>query len=152
MADGWKMDRTGGMDTVTNLKRLTSIAVVGGDKLTGLDEVQDPRVVRKRGPETKRRVIRNARRLGMEPMDFEVAGVVEPDEAAENGPETWFLLVRGTDERMWLELSTPVGLGQSGHVDRWRERIILPSFKVSGGVTPIPDDDDGGPAFSVEKK
>ncbi|TFV62074.1 UNVERIFIED_ORG: hypothetical protein E4P37_17945 [Bacillus sp. AZ43] len=144
LAEGWAIDRTGNFETVTHVDRGLAIAVAGGDEFTGWVGPQEPRVRRKRGPMTTRRVHDNY--LGMEPL-FSIGGAT-----ARVGAETWFFLIRATDESLWLELSKPIGHDLSGLVSSWSERIILPELAVSGGVTPIADEDEDGDAFSVTKK
>lgn len=148
LGDGWKIDRTNNFETVAHGGRAIAIAVVGGDEFTGWRGDKDPRVRRKRGPMTTKRVRDNY--LGMEALfPIKTLSDVEPDSW-----QTWFFLIRATDEALWLELSQPIGLDNAGYVSDWSERIILPSLPVSGGVTPIPDDDDDDDddPFTISKK
>jgi hypothetical protein len=145
LADGWRIDRTGNFETVVHASRGLAIAVAGGDEFTGWVGHKAPRLGRKRGPMTTQRVRDNY--LGMEPL-FPVATTASSDTV-----DTWFFLIRATEDALWMELSKPIGHDHSGFVSSWAERIIVPQLAVSGGVTPIDEvgDDDSG-AFSVTKK
>jgi len=147
---GWRIDRTNNFETVAHPRRGIAVAVVGGDEFTGWRGDKDPKVRRKRGPITTKRVRDNY--LGMEPL-FPMKTLLASDESSDSW-QTWFFLIRATDEALWLELSHPIGLDNAGYVSAWSERIILPRLPVSGGVTPIPDDgeDEGEGPFTIAKK
>jgi len=148
LAAGWRIDRTNNFETVAQSELAIAIAVVGGDEFTGWRGDKDPKVRRKRGPITTQRVRDNY--LGMDPL-FPIKASIADDDLPDSW-QTWFFLIRATDEALWLELSHPIGLDNSGHVSAWSERIILPSLPVSGGVTPIPDDGEGEDPFTISKK
>jgi hypothetical protein len=148
LADGWKIDRTNNFETAAHAGRAIAIAVVGGDEFTGWRGPKDPKVRRKRGPMTTKRVRDNY--LGMEPL-FPIKASLSDDEQPDSW-QTWFFLIRATDEALWLELSQPIGLDNAGYVSDWSERIILPRLPVSGGVTPIPDDGEDDDPFTISKK
>lgn len=148
LADGWAIDRVNNFETVTHAGRTLAIAVVGGDEFTGWRGPKEPKVRRKRGPMTTKRVQDNY--LGMEPLfgiKHPLDGVEEPDFW-----QTWFFLIRATDDALWLELSQPIGLDHAGYVSEWSERILLPKLAVSGGVTPIDDDGEDDDPFTISKK
>ena len=148
LAAGWKIDRTNNFETVAQSERGIAVAVVGGDEYTGWRGDKDPKVRRKRGPITTQRVRDNY--LGMEPL-FSMKTAPASDDLPDSW-QTWFFLIRATDEALWLELSHPIGLDNSGHVSTWSERIILPKLPVSGGVTPIPEDGEGEDPFTISKR
>ena len=135
---GFAIDRTDNFETTVHKDKGLAIAVMGGDEFTGYRGGRDPRVRRKRGPVTHKRVTAN--HLGMEPLfSYGPRG----DAAGElTSWRTWILLVRATDDLLYLELSQPIGFSDSGLVSDWIERILLPPLSISGEVTPI--DDDGG--------
>jgi hypothetical protein len=137
-SNDWKVDRTNNFETIVHTRQRLALAVVGGDEFTGWRGHKDPRVRRKRGPITTLR-IRDNRYLGMEPL-FAISMPVDLERR--RAVQTWFFLIRATDEALWLELSRPIGLDVAGYVSAWDERIILSPLPITGGVTPIPDDDD----------
>ena len=146
---GWSIDRTNNFETTANSGRGIAIAVMGGDEFTGYRGSREPRVKRKRGPVTRERVKVNFR--GMEPLfRMDVGG---PPSSEPEAWHTWLLLVRATEDWQYLELSEPIGLNDSGQVDEWSERILIPRLAISGGVTPIADDEDEDdiPFMVVEK-
>lgn len=145
---GWRIDRTNNFETVAQPERAIAIAVVGGDEYTGWRGDKDPKVRRKRGPITTQRVRDNY--LGMEPL-FPIKTSLANDDLPDSW-QTWFFLIRATDEALWLELSHPIGLDNSGYVSAWSERIVLPKLPVSGGVTPISDDGEDEDPFTISKK
>lgn len=148
LTDGWRIDRANNFETVAHAGRALAIAVVGGDEFTGWRGHKDPKVRRKRGPMTTKRVLDNY--LGMEPL-FPIKSLLgELDEPA--SWQTWFLMIRATDDALWLELSQPVGLDHAGYVSEWSERILLPRLAVSGGVTPIDDEGEDDEPFTISKK
>ncbi|KJK13797.1 hypothetical protein UB45_00585 [Terrabacter sp. 28] len=63
----------------------------------------------------------------------------------------WLLLVRATDDAIYLEMSLPTVVNESGYVTGWGERILLPSIAVTGGVTPIEEGDEDA-SFTVVAK
>jgi hypothetical protein len=140
---GWRIDRTGNFETVASAGNRMFVAVVGGDEFTGWRGHKAPRVRRKRGPETTRRVELNMK-YGMQPLPLQGDSSPVPDEADTStaGSETWFFLIRATDDWLYMELSRPIGLNGTGYVADWSERILLPQLPITGGVTPIDDDDD----------
>ena len=140
---GWKGGRSGNYETVYLESRATAVAVVGGDKNTGIDALSGPRLARKRGPMTTARVRHNVEidlQLTLD-LDFgsERSAGLAPDEAC----QTWFLVMFADENEVRVELSLPSGLNEDGVVSRWIERIMLPALPATGAVVPIdPDEDD----------
>ncbi len=143
----WKLDRTNNLETVVNTRLRVAIAVMGGDEFTGHRGAKLPRVRRKRGPATHARVRQNRDWM---PRLFEMPGDGDEDLDLSSLP-VWLLLVRATDEELYVELSLPTEVNASGYVTGWGERILLPKIPTTGGVTPIEEgDDDTG--FAVVAK
>jgi hypothetical protein len=65
-------------------------------------------------------------------LDFMVPAAGTAD-AIEDPATTWILLVYRTVAEVRCELSLPTSISDDGHIDGWRERILLAS---------IPFDDD----------
>jgi hypothetical protein len=138
LQDRWKIGRSNHYETTYREDLRIAIAVVGGDKFTGKDMEDDnaprhPRVKRKRGPVTRRRVRRNYEQLTMFDLPNEKK---PPDEMC----DTWFLMSHADDKEIRIELSLAVGQYDTGYVSDWDERIIIDSLPISGGVTPIAQD------------
>jgi hypothetical protein len=136
---GWKIGYTGNYETVYSEDFGIAIAVVGGDKYTGRLGSRHPKLTRRRGPMTTRRVNRN-RILGQMELGLDIPTIegIAPDEAC----RTWFLVIHPGEESVWVELSLPQFIGDDGLVEEWVERILVPAIPVSGAVAPISDIDD----------
>lgn len=138
---GWRIGYSGNYETVFSQERNFAIAVVGGDKFTGIQGTRDPRLTRKRGKRTTERLDRN-RVLGQLELGLELpdnSDELAPDEAC----ETWFLVVHPLEDEVRIELSLPKKVGDDGLVGEWTERILIDPIAVSGAVAPIESFDDG---------
>ncbi|WP_354641309.1 hypothetical protein [Kitasatospora camelliae] len=143
---GWRIGSTSNYETVYSIEREVAFAVVSGDTYTGIDGRRDPKLTRKRGPKTKERVRRNAV-IGQLAFDLEIPGARE-ELPADEACSTWFLVIHPDEDKVRVELSLPVRVGDDGLVGEWIERILLPPVPVTGAVAPIEpdeDDDDGDP-------
>lgn len=148
LQEGWASSDYGNYATVYLATRSISVAVVGGNKVTGTDVGYHPRLARKRGPMTTARVRRNANEAQYE-LDLGEAIEKAIEARSRRAPDsnclTWFLVVYADAEEVRIELSLPGGRGKDGVVSRWIERILLPPLPISGAVLPIDpyqDDDD----------
>jgi len=147
---GWDSNHFSNYETVYLLEKSVSIAVAGGDKNTGIEGVNHPRLARKRGPMTTDRVeknLTNGLTNGQFALDY--GPQFEPHEKKKSnrptdfGCQTWFLVVHADKEEVRIELSLASGIDKEGLVASWIERIMIPSLPVSGAVLPIdPDQDD----------
>jgi len=149
LGTGWEIDRTNNFETTVNRDHFMAIAVMGGDEYTGYRGDKMPRVRRRRGPVTQARIRRNV--VVMDPL-FKMPG--ESNDSSEASlPPVWLLLIRAAEDWLYLELSLPTLVNESGYVVGWAERVLLPKIETTGGVTPIEiDDDDDGFSVAVVRK
>ena len=137
----WEIGRTGNYETVYSKERRIAFAVVGGDKYTGYNGSQHPKLTRKRGPKTTQRVDRN-RRIEQLALDLHFAldqRGLPPDEDC----QTWFVVVHPTDDEVRVEVSLPRAVDEGGLVSKWVERVLLTPVPIAGAVAPIDDEEDG---------
>ncbi|MBC6469097.1 hypothetical protein [Actinomadura alba] len=142
---GWKIGKTGNYETVYSEERKIAFAVVAGDSLTGVDGKRDPKLKRKKGPKTRDRIERNAKYIqtALSLPELEEEEGVTDDEAC----ETWFIMVRASKDKIYIEVSRPIEAGD-GNVDDWSPRHLVEPLQISGAIAPIDpygdDDDDDG--------
>lgn len=148
-ADGWQAKDPNNSPRIVHPSGRTVIVAASGNARTGLDD-GDPRTARARGTTSFRSVQLNAEQLE---LNLGLAAVIH-DMSAETGTSElmWFLLYHRTEDELRAELSLPFRMSVKGHVDSWRERILLPSRTFDSGlVRPLDVLDDGGTdvAFDV---
>lgn len=99
-----------------------AIAVATGDEQTGL-EFGHPSNKARKGRNTRNAVDSNQISFSFfAPDDIPD---LEPEE--ENARATWILLIHRDSKEVRCELSLPASI-TDGHIDSWKERIILGSF------------------------
>ncbi len=135
----WKDGRTDNLDTAYHTERKIAVAVASGDEFTGRMGSRHPRLRRKRGPATQRRVAQNLGQLAL----FSGPTAVEPGPNDDVHLTTWYLVLFADTNEIRMELSLPVGRDGAGYVGLWDTRILIESLPVSGGVSPVGPDDDG---------
>jgi hypothetical protein len=141
LQQNWRIGQTGNYETVYSAERNLAFAVVGGDKYTGVNGNRHPKLTRRRGPMTKRRIDRN-RRIEQLAFDLDLA-FGQPGQSPDEDCQTWFVVVCATDDGVRVEVSLPRAVGEDGLVSEWVERVLLPPVRLAGAVAPI-DDEDGG--------
>jgi hypothetical protein len=112
-----------------------AIAVATGDEGTGRANAT-PSTNARKGPRTLEAVAGNQLRFSfMEgPVPQRGALVV-----GNGGRETWFLLIHRADGEVRSELSLPISIDEDGHIDAWRERILLGSIPIDGDIAEVPE-------------
>ncbi len=129
---GWRRHEEHLVPQVTSPDGRITVSVMSGNGLTGLDDDV--------GPQPRSARARNV------PVIDEVSGQLAffdaaEAEAARVGPELWLLLYQrqsGAPARIRAELSRPIGLSETGHVESWDRRILLPPIEL--GVAAAPAD------------
>lgn len=138
---GWARSDDSGFSTAEHPDRTFRIAVSSGDLGTGRTDAM-PRTRRSKGPRTAAAVSVNAAQLDLFP-DTLTRPLVEGGKVL-----TWVLLFCCDGDQLRAELSLPVYLDDGGHIDDWRERVLLPSQSIDPAfVMPEPD---FGPDIDVE--
>lgn len=129
----WTRLNKGGFPLTVSPAKTVAIAVASGNENTGIRGAI-PTTRSPKGPNTVSAVHSNAAQFDL----FAEIIIAPPPE--ETDRTTWFLLFHNDGKELRAELSLPVTIGEHGHIDLWRERIILstqplePSF-----VLPNPD-------------
>lgn len=138
---GWARSDDSGFSTAEHPERKIRIAVSSGDLGTGRSDAT-PKTRRSKGPRTAAAVSVNAAQLDLFPDTL-------PQPRTEEGQVlTWVLLFCCDGDRLRAELSLPVYLDDGGHIDAWRERILLPTQSIDPAfVMPEPD---FGPDIEIE--
>jgi AcrR family transcriptional regulator len=104
-----------------------AIAVATGDGATGRAD-DTPSTNARKGPRTLDAVELNQMRFAF----MDEPGPRRPASAPAGGRETWILLIHRTPTEVRCELSLPIAMDESGHVNAWRERILLGSISLDG--------------------
>lgn len=120
---GWTRSDEKNYSVVVDPMGRMAIAVATGDGGTGLADVV-PSTKAPKGPSTSEAVNVNQLELNLaiEPIPISAATPTDQDEAR---AVTWFLLLHRGASEVRCELSLPFSMGRDGHINGWRERIIL---------------------------
>jgi hypothetical protein len=121
-----------------------AIAAASGSEHTGRVGRETPTTKRRKGPSTAEAVHTNAQ-LYLFP-ELAPAAAAEPDRA------TWVLLFHSDGKEIRAELSLPDSIGDDGHIDGWRERIILGAQPLDGEIAPAAPDFGPDPTIDVRRK
>lgn len=143
---GWKRDNAGNYARTFSDESRINIIVASADAGTGRSNLI-PRTKSPKGSYTQQAVQSNA-----------IQGVLEgflPDLNQEGGlPSTslgyptWIFLIYITEGTIRAELSFPTVI-ESGNIQSWRERIILPEIDID--PSPLEKEpEDSGPDFTIE--
>jgi hypothetical protein len=111
-----------------------AIAVATGDDGTGRANAS-PSTKAPKGPSTIGAVNANQFQLSfMEPITLQA-----PAKPVDPGDErvTWVLLIHRAINEVRCELSLPFSMSSDGHIDGWRERILLGSVQLDGDLVEI---------------
>lgn len=131
---GWARSNKGGYAITISPDGKHAIVVAAGDENTGSHH-SEPKTRSPKGPRTEAVVSANfiqttfLREIGMEDIEETVLRRREEDPSA----LTWIFLIASMDNRLKMELSLPIFIGEDGRPERWPERIILPDLDLSGG-------------------
>jgi hypothetical protein len=107
-----------------------AIAVATGDEGTGRADTT-PSTNARKGPRTFDAVAVNQLRFSF--MDDPAPQRGAPA-VANGGRETWVLLIHRAHDEVRCELSLPISMDEEGHIDAWRERILLGSIPLDGDI------------------
>jgi hypothetical protein len=140
----WQRNDDGNWPTMVHPEKKISIAVSSGNQNTG--KVNGiPSTKSSKGPRTAQAV--NANQQMYLGPDFEPqVSTCEVD--SQN--ETWLLLFYTDAEELRAELSLPVKIDCEGHVNAWRERIILPTFPLDPDPLAMLAEPDFGPDIDIK--
>lgn len=105
-----------------------AIAVATGDEAIGRPDAT-PATNARKGPRTLDAVAGNQLRFTF--MDQPLSRRGQP-RARTGGRETWILLLHRAADEVRCELSLPIAMDEEGHVNAWRERILLGSIPLDG--------------------
>jgi hypothetical protein len=115
-----------------------------GSEQTGVVGREMPTTKCRKGPNTADAVHAN------EQLSFfnEPAPVMnrQPDRA------TWILLFHNDAKEIRAELSLPNSIGEDGHINGWRDRIILGSQQLDGDKAPVTPDFGPDPTIDIRRK
>jgi hypothetical protein len=139
---GWQIGSRMNYETVYRTDKKIAIAVVGGDRYTGVAGPVWPRTARARGRITIQRILSNQLAL------FDVPGPTPAAAARDDSScQDWMFLINARDDTLYSELSL-ADVMTDPRSPHWLTRIILPSIPMEGAITPIEgdgvdgDDDD----------
>lgn len=134
--NGWKLSRSGGLETIVSPCGKRAIAVTTGNANTGLGPA--PKSKYPKGPTTESAVSSN-----------EQLWLFPPERPAkvDGQRQTWILLLSPGEEQVFCELSLPVSIGSDGRIDGWLERIILPPVDRDQLPDVVPK--DSGPDIDI---
>ena len=141
---GWSRSDEGNFCTVVEPGGSFAIAVASGSEETGRVGGEMPTTKRRKGPSTADAVHANAQLYLFE--EFAPAVSPEPDRA------TWVLLFHSDAAEIRAELSLPDSIGDDGHIDGWRERIILGSRPLDDEIVPVAPDFGPDPTIDVRRR
>lgn len=143
---GWTADDAGNVGAVVSPNGRVSIVVTSGDAATG-QRGHTPRTKYPKGEVTWRRVRQNAQ-LSL----FDDSPVTHPDQGFEEEVrQTWVLLQYPAGEAVRAELSCPEGVDDSGRINEWSGRVLLPDLPLDTheAWVPGPDDDERDDSVDV---
>ena len=137
---GWRASNDDRYFTAVNAAGDLAVAVASGCANTGLPR-RPPTTRSRKGPSTCAAVERNH-----DQFELPFAPVSLRRAAADGeGRVTWLLLFHVDEREIRAELSLPVGMDEDGHVDRWRERIIIARTPLDPTALPIPAEEPDQP-------
>jgi hypothetical protein len=141
---GWSRSDEGNFCTVVEPGGTFAIAVASGSEHTGRADRETPTTKRRKGPTTADAVHANAQLYLFE--EFAPAVAAEPDRA------TWVLLFHSDTKEIRAELSLPDSIGDDGHINGWRERIILGAQPFDDEIAPAAPDFGPDPTIDVRRR
>lgn len=141
---GWRRSNDSNYALSVNPSGQMAIAVATGNDGTGRADAT-PSTNACKGPSTSDAIAANQLRFSF--MEQSVTPRRTPAPAA-SGRATWILLIHRAAGEVRCELSLPISIGEDGHIDAWRERILLSSIPLDGDLAqavpvppPLPDID-----------
>ena len=131
---GWRRSDENNYSVVIDSKDQVVIAVATGDEGTGRTDALPSNKARK-GPSTIDAVKTNQLQLVFIEQESSPAPVKPFDSNIER--MTWVLLIHRAVDEVRCELSLPFSMAQDGHIDQWRERILLKSVPLDGDLIEV---------------
>lgn len=120
--DGWETSDEENIPKTVSPDGSLCIVVVSGNEATG-NPHRDPATRHARGSAGVRDIRSNHQLWLFDSVDV--------GRRKARGQAVWYLLHYATEEWMRCELSQPILANDSGHVEGWRERIILPAIDLT---------------------
>lgn len=144
-ASGWQFDNPYNLPRTIHPSGEFAVVATSGDAATGI-EYGYPTTKYGKGIATRSAVATNGQLvLEFDNIDPIPAGV-------DVNLATWFLLYYDSDTQVMSELSLPSAIDESGFIEDWSERIILPVINLADGsssIRPRGDGPDLGPDAEV---
>jgi hypothetical protein len=140
---GWRPDDSGNVASTVSPDGLIAIVVTAGDESTGLIQ-RKPKTKYPKGEVTHRRVLDNVQL----DLFFDAIAALE-DENSKPERTTWVLLQNQTGNVVRAELSCPKGFDESGRINEWSDRLILPDLILDTNDVWNDNDDQGDDGFDV---
>jgi len=131
---GWQRSNDNNYALAVDPDGLVAIAVATGNDSTGRADAT-PSTNARKGPSTLEAIAVNQLQFAF--MDEHPA---RRNAAPSDGNDlrmTWILLIHRAQNEVRCELSLPSSIGQDGHIDGWRERILLSSIPLDGDLVEI---------------
>ena len=110
---------------------MTAIAVATGNDGTGRPDAT-PSTNARKGPSTLEAITVNQLQFSFMDEQPTVASRVFSGENTHR--MTWILLIHRARNEVRCELSLPISIAEDGHIDDWRERILLGSIPLDGDL------------------
>lgn len=129
----WRSDENNYSVVVDPAGRV-AIAVATGDDGTGRADAS-PSTKAPKGPSTIDAVTANQLQLGF--MDPDPLPAPEKPADPSDKRVTWVLLIHRAMNEVRCELSLPSSMAPDGHIDGWRERILLGSVPLDGELVEV---------------
>ncbi len=125
---GWQRSNDNNYALSVDRAGQVAIAVATGNDGTGRADAT-PSTNARKGPSTSDAIAANQLRFSF--MDQPVPPRGAPA-AAGSGRATWILLIHRATGEVRCEISLPISIGEDGHIDAWRERILLGPIPLDG--------------------
>jgi hypothetical protein len=123
---GWQRSNDNNYALSVDPEGCIAIAVATGNDCTGRADAT-PSTNARKGPSTLEAIAVNQLRFSF--MDERP---VSSDRT--NHRATWILLIHRAVNEVRCELSLPISIADDGHIDAWRERILLGSIPLDGDL------------------
>ena len=128
---GWRRSNDNNYPLAVDPEGLVAIAVATGNDGTGRAEAL-PSTNARKGPSTSDAVAANQLRFSF--MEERPARL---SSGSDDSRATWILLIHRAATEVRCELSLPISIGEDGHIDVWRERILLGPIPLDGDFVEI---------------
>ncbi|MEK6747485.1 MAG: hypothetical protein AABY33_10705 [Pseudomonadota bacterium] len=134
---GWESKNIKNSPRIVNTDKSISIMVATGDDATGNPSII-PKTKSHKGATTRTAIYNNEAQTSLFPEEA-IPHVIPVVSIGHSTSSTWVLLVHVYIDKaiekprhyVRCELSMPVGMDDTGHIDNWRERIILPEITIN---------------------